>query len=123
MLYATKDDPASQKVLDFKLWAAIFLVGGMMLTFFIGQFNLLLGLEKDQAAVVTSRQSHVGARSNHYTISFKTDSGSEFEVSLNSVTNRRIPLGKDQQVTLRTDGLLWRKVVAIDIGKGFERLP
>lgn len=123
MLYATRDDPASQKVLDLKLWAAVALVGGMMLCFFLGQLNLLLGLEKEHTAVVQSREVHVGGRSNHYTITFKTDTGHTFESSFDSVTNKRIRLAEDQEVTITTDGLLWSKVVAVDNGDGSKRIP
>ena len=124
MLFATKDDPASQKALNFQL---IFAVGGfglLVLIFLGGQLNLLLGIEKESAAVVTRHDIRVGGRSNSHIIGFKTESGDEYERTLNTYSLKALqPLNPEQELRIRTDGLFWRKVVAIDNGKGFKTLP
>jgi hypothetical protein len=120
---ATKDDPLSSWIASKELVLAVLMVGGLIGYFLIGQLNLFLGFEREKKAVLERVDVHVGTRSNSYTLVFNTEDGDALQETVGKYTLKRLDVAPGSEVNLKTDGLFWRAVVAVDNGKGFERLP
>jgi hypothetical protein len=108
-----------ENVMTFKAWVAGLLVGTLVLTFVASQFNLLLGVERERKVVVVERKIH----SKRWTIVMRAEDGKEYEYTINTLSKKLFNPGKGDEVTIRTDGLFWNRVVAGDTGKGMIDLP
>lgn len=107
------------QVIAFKAWFTGILVGGLFLVFFLGQINLLLGLEKTRKVEVVKRTAH----SKSFSFVMKSDSGKQYKYSVNNVGRKFFNPAEGAEITIITDGLLWSRVVAADTGKGMVSLP
>ena len=98
---------------------AALLVGALVLTFVGGQINLLLGLEHERKVVVVDREIH----SKSWTIVMRDEDGNDYDYTINSLSKKLFNPSKGDEITIKTDGFFWSRVVAGDTGEGMVTLP
>ncbi len=109
------------QVLNFKSAVGLTLVAVLALVFLAGQLDLLFGIEHQHQGTFTRAQPDRAAR--YFTLEFETDEGPVYARRIHSLALGHLGLRAGDEVALKTDGLLWRRVVAIDKGEGFRALP
>jgi hypothetical protein len=125
MLFAKRDDPASQKLFDgmmsFQLVGGLIVLGLMFTLFFLQQLNLFLGLERECTVTVLEAEI-TDKRRKTRTVKMETDGGYDFSQKMSSLYYAKLAVQPGTTVEVKTDGLFWTKVVAVKTEKGWETI-
>lgn len=123
IMFAKRDDPASQKAFGcytqvYGILAGLFLVT-VVSVFFVQQLNLLLGVEKKCTVTIQSSQV-VDTRRHTRELVLKIESGGEFRQKINSVSYGILATGDGESVEVKIDGLFWKRIVAVKKKDGYR---
>jgi hypothetical protein len=125
MLFAKRDDPASQKLFDgmmnIQLWGASIILVALFSVFFIQQLNLFLGFERE-CTVTVKESERIDKRRKTQLVQMETDRGHDFSQKMSPEYYKRLGATFGESAEVKTDGLFWTKVVAVKTDKGWETI-